>query len=214
MLYSLRTTVPATTTPVSLQLARQHARIDHTYDDGLLGIYLQSATALAESYLNRALINRTLTLSFARTQPPVQWPSVYVPIVMPIGYEYLNAWPTQNTLELLRSPIQSVTSVAVGTWGTTDTALVAGTDYDVDLSLDPARVMFYGNSPFTPGHDHITVTYVAGYGPDSSTVPVPIQQAILLMLTASYEHRGDGDGEIVSSTVRSLLDPYRLVTFG
>jgi hypothetical protein len=209
----LRQTVAPAVLPVSIQQARRHSRIDFKDDDDLLSVYLQTATTMAESYLDRALITRQLSLTVARSGQPQQWPMAFVPIILPLGLEYAFNISNHRQIELLRSPVQSVESVAQGFWGADDVALTVGTDYDLDLTTDPARIRLYG-STFQPlNSDHMVISYTAGYGDTPASIPTPIIHAIMLMTNAGYEHRGDGEGEIMSATARSLLDPFRLVSF-
>jgi hypothetical protein len=209
----LRQTVAPAVPPVSLSVIRPHCRIDTLDYDPLLAIYIQTATSLAESYLDRALITRQLSLTVARSGQPQQWPMVYVPIILPLGLEYAFNLSNHRHVELLRSPVQAVASVSQGFWGADDVALTQGTDYDLDLTTDPARIRLYGSAFYETNSDHLTVNYTAGYGDTPASIPMPIIHAIMLMVGAAFEHRGDGDGEIMSATARSLLDPYRLMTF-
>ena len=63
--------------PVTIEQARQHCRIDSDYDDGLLAAYITTARAIAENYLNRALITQTLQMVLAqRPASPGMWPYV------------------------------------------------------------------------------------------------------------------------------------------
>ena len=60
MYASLRVIQGPASEPVTIDLARQHCRIDAGYDDALIGMYLTGARIEAESYLNRALFTQKL----------------------------------------------------------------------------------------------------------------------------------------------------------
>ena len=53
-----RTSAPAVE-PVSLELAKQHLRVENTDEDALIGEYISSATAWVERFLERSLIRQT-----------------------------------------------------------------------------------------------------------------------------------------------------------
>ena len=54
----LRVITPAATTPVPLQMAKNHMKIDTTVDDDLITLYLESATEKVEGFLSRSLVNK------------------------------------------------------------------------------------------------------------------------------------------------------------
>jgi uncharacterized phiE125 gp8 family phage protein len=204
---------PAATPAVSVGLVRKHTRIDNVYDDDLLTVYISSATALCEAFLNRALITQTLKYSLIRTTSQNAWPLAPTPLfVMPMGIEWILMNMQQRDIGLPRSPCQSVTSVNVGSWGEADTTLVADVDYNVDLTVDPGRVHLTSGENWE-FRDHITFQYVAGYGSTMASIPTPIVHALLLATASFYENRGDEGVGDLPEAVYNLLWPYRLVTF-
>ena len=60
MLSTVQVVSPPAIEPVSLDLARQHCRIDSNADDSLIQVYITAARTMAEAYLSRALITQTL----------------------------------------------------------------------------------------------------------------------------------------------------------
>lgn len=193
-------------------LVQKHLRLDLPYDDDLLPIYIGSATSIIESYLNRSLITQTLQYSLVRTTPPNAWPLAPAALfIMPLGLEWTLLHSQTRDIGLPRNPVQSVTSVSIGSWGQSDLALVEGTDYDVDLTCDPARIHLFGGNNWE-FRDHITMQYVAGYSTDSSLVPLPIIHGILLCVASMYENRGD-EGQEIPEAVFNLCSPYRLMAF-
>jgi Phage gp6-like head-tail connector protein len=200
--------------PISVALARQHTRIDSTYDDSLLSVYIASATAACQTFLNRSLITQTLQYSLVRTTEANSWPLAPAPLfVLPLGLEYVLRHLSERDIGLPRGPVQSVTSVATGSWGEADTELVLDTDYNIDLTCDPARIhLINGNS--WEYRDHITIVYVAGYGADFTTIPPPIIHALLLATASFYQHRGEDGGGELPTAAENLMWPYRIMTFG
>lgn len=204
---------PPAVEPVTVDQARLHCRIDTVDDDDILAIYIQAAREWAEMYLNRALITQTLTVAMAHSRPHAGWP--YLGLTAPLFV--LPLWFTWNlvqrgNIELPRSPAQSVVSVAVGTWGQPDVTLVAGTDYDVDLTMQPGRLFVRPQTTSWP-QDHVAITFTAGYGDTAAALPASIVNAILLIVAFLYENRGDVGGDMPTAA-KMLLTPYRLVTFG
>ena len=57
---TLQVTAQPAVEPATVELVRQHCRIDSTADDDLLASYLTAARIMAEGYLSRAMITQTL----------------------------------------------------------------------------------------------------------------------------------------------------------
>ena len=59
----MRTTLAVTTQPAgepaTVEMVKQHCRIDNNADDDLLAGYLTTARIMAEGYLSRALLTQT-----------------------------------------------------------------------------------------------------------------------------------------------------------
>jgi uncharacterized phiE125 gp8 family phage protein len=93
------------------------------------------------------------------------------------------------------SPLQSLISVT-------------GEDGSIPAALDPhpfPRRIVFTSAPNT----HIHVDVLAGYGPSPEDVPIPLRQAILLLVADAYEHReSEISFERVSLRVEALIGPY------
>ena len=61
----------------------------------------------------------------------------------------------------------------------------------------------------------VTITFVAGYGATSASVPESIRQAILLLVGHWYENReatvGVGNMQVLPMGVKALLSDYRVM---
>jgi len=210
MLTTLTVTVPPIAEPVSLDLAKHHARIPHDSDDILIEGYLTSARVMAEAYTGRALLAQTLT-----------WTLQTEDALRPADCHFLYRQP----LFLPRSPVQSINSVTVldllgnstllppATLPIVPPTLTAG--YVVDLALMPASIRFGQASVLDDGRplrivnlQHVAIEFIAGY-PDQASIPQPILNAILMGTSFLYEHRGDAQVEMPDA-MRWLLNPYRL----
>ena len=58
----------------------------------------------------------------------------------------------------------------------------------------------------------VTITYTAGFGTESSGVPMQIRQAILMMIADSYDNREDYVKKMPTAS-QYLLDQYRVQYF-
>lgn len=192
---------------IPIEQVRRHIRVDTTDEDDLLAIYLATATALAEQFLGRALGTQTLQWVMAQSQPPEQFPMVpFTAFILPLWLPYSMLF--HRAIEIPRAPVQSILSVATGTWCQPDVTLVAG-QFDADLSTEPARLRIYSGFGFPS--DHVIVQFTAGYA--AGAVPATIINAILLMTAFLYENRGDAEAEM-PSVARALLWPSKLQFFG
>jgi uncharacterized phiE125 gp8 family phage protein len=206
---SLRVITPPLTDPVTVDLARQHCRIDAGYDDNLIAMYLSGARMEAEAYLNRALFTQHLQYSITWAPPPTATPLVPQSlIVFPLN------WPplVKRPIELPRAPCQSVEQIMWGALGDMTLADPA-TDYDLNLAVEPGYVAVQpALLPRIP-QQSMVIDYTAGYDDaDPAAIPMPIRQAILVGTAHYYENRGDVPAEMPAAFYR-LLDPFRLWTY-
>lgn len=213
MLTTLEILVPPTSEPIPLDLLRRHIRIDHFDDDVLLKGYLAAARAMAEMYLSRVLVSQTL-----------QW------TVQPRDA----VWPERHhlhwTLELPRSPVQSIESVIVNDERGNQTTILPAVlpivppavmqGYKADLAFTPSRVKIGRGTVLIDGRtlsrtniESVQIVFVAGYG-EPEAVPQPILDAIMLTAAYLYENRGDAGGNEMPHAVEWLLDPYRIMFLG
>lgn len=182
--------------PLTTDEAKAHLRVDHTTDDSLIESLIKAATQTAERFQNRRYINQTwrMTLDY--------FPDNGCAIEIPIG------------------PVSSITSVtyldvngASQTWSTAD--------YQVDTRSTKARILPVEGVTYPETQDAtlntVTVTFVAGYGATSASIPENIRHAIRLILSDFYTHRESTvTGTIVNELPRSaemLLWQDRIVNF-
>lgn len=164
---ALTRTSDAATEPVSRDEAKAHLRVTATDEHDLIDALIVAARQQAEEFTGRAFITQTWKLE-------------------------LDAWPDSGVIELPRSPISSLSSVKYYNTSGTLTTLVDGTDYQKDITSEPARITTEPDKTWpsleTGRLNAIEIIFVAGYGA-ASTVPQSIKQAILLTIGAWYEHR-------------------------
>ncbi len=211
MYSALAVLTPPAVEPLSLDLVRQHCRVDHSSDDLLLTRYQRAARTRAEQFLGRVLVTQTLRWVMAQVPPAGALPLLPMPLlVLPVILSFPQVW--NRPLEIPRAPVQSVTAVTiVNTDGTTN-SLVGGTDYTLDALIEPARITMC-TVTYPTFVQHIEVDFVAGYDAAGATVPDDITMAILMLTAWMYENRGDTTSE-PPSAFEALLWPYRVMFFG
>ncbi len=201
---------PPTDEPVSVALARLHARIDQAGDDQLIAGYISAARTWVEQYLGRALITQQLVWIRSFDLPPNGYPYMSMPmslLVLPMWFQ----WPLtqQGATKLPWEPVISVDEVSYGQWGKPEIVLARDQDYEVDIAS--ARIRIRPHAQVVP-NDHLQVKFTVGYG-DNSGIPAPIITAILMLVAFLYEGRGDVGSEMPAA-ITMLLAPYRLIRFG
>lgn len=167
MHYSLTTTSPPTSEPVSLALAKTHLRIDHDEEDELVKVWISAARRLAEEYTGKRWATQTLRM-------------------------YLPGFP-DGAIELPVEPVSSVTSVTYKDTAGDSQTLVSGTDYQTWLDHSPPLILPEPDADWPDTEfdraQAVTVTFVAGGG----EVPDMVKSAILLTLGYWDGNRGDGE---------------------
>lgn len=166
------TTAP-TNYPVSIAEVRTDLRLDHQEDDPELAGLIAAATAFAENFQGRALINRTYT-AYLDNWPwnePIGQTSRIIPA---------NFW----RLELPRPPLVSVASIT--TYDDSDVATVmSAANYYVDNASLVGRVALR-NTASWPTPDRLTngiqIVWTAGYGADMTNVPEETRAGIRLLV--------------------------------
>ena len=151
--------------PVTVDEARQHCDLDDAYYDSQLAQLVNAARVKVEQDTRLALINQTRELRF-------------------------DDWPGNGVIELPVAPAVSVSSVTyVDTGGSTQTVTAA--DYIVDVNTKPGRIVLgHGKSwPSCRGHyNDIVVTYVAGHGEATSSVPEMARLAIFMLVRHWFDN--------------------------
>lgn len=208
MYAALRVITPPTTEPVTVDLARQHCRIDADYDDNLVAMYVTGARLEAEAYLNRALFTQKLRYNITWAPPPTATPLVPQSlIVFPLN------WPplVKRPIELPRAPAISVEQITWGALG--DMHIADPEDYDLNLGVEPGYIAVKPQLLPQIPQQSMSIDFTAGYDDaDPLAIPTPLRMAIVVGVAHYYENRGDVPAEMPQAFYR-LLDPYRLWTF-
>ena len=160
----LKLVTPATGLAVSLEIAKAHLRIagSNSDDNEYVTNLIRAATKSVEQAIGRSLGSQVYRLT-------------------------LSDWPESGEIVLPFPPLVSVQSIQyVDTAGVNQT--LAANQYIVNDDNEPATI--------TPAHEvewpevqaqanAVQINYTAGY----TTVPEPIQQAMLLLMGHWYENR-------------------------
>lgn len=157
----------ATSAVVTSSDFKAHARIYHSEDDAYIATLILSATQVIEHETRRALINRSFTLQ-------------------------LEGFPADGEIILPRSPLSTVSSVTyTDAAGATQT--LSASDYNTYSVNGVGRVVLKSTAswPTTQGTGalDVSVTFTAGYGASSASVPAALRHAVLLQATHMYDNR-------------------------
>ena len=178
-----RATGPAVE-PLTVAEAKLHLRVDISDDDAYIGTLITAAREWVENYLDRTLITTQLILRAAE-------------------------FPTEE-LELARPPMATAgtaTAVVITyTLADTTTATLSTALYRVDRTTTPGNVapIINGTWPSDVIEDAnaVAVTYWAGYGPTSASVPATIRHAMLMLIGHWYEQRS----AVLTATISKPLE--------
>jgi hypothetical protein len=194
-----RVTGPAVE-PLTVAEAKLHLRVDTTEDDTYIGTLITAAREWVENYLDRTLITTQLILRAA------EFPTEE------LLYRHgdHSGLGVTGKLDLPRPPmIASGTATAVVvtyTLADTTTATLSTALYRVDRTSTPGNVapIINGTWPSDVIEDAnaVAVTYWAGYGPTSASVPATIRHACLMLIGHWYEQRS----AVLTATISKPLE--------
>ncbi len=189
---SLKLITPPAIEPVNPEEAKIRLRIDGTDDDSFLSMLISTARQSAEKFCRRVFINQTWDLT-------------------------LNSNEVSDPLEVLKPPLQSITSITyIDTAGVTQA--FSSSNYWVDTNSEPGRILLKPGGSWPSGmrdYASFIIRYIAGYGANPDDVPGAIREAMLRMVTTLYERREDVIvGTIVAEVpmdAQALLMPYKVM---
>lgn len=170
--------------PVDLAYAKTFLRIDHNHEDSLIADLIRGAREQVETLISGSLISRRRAYT--------------VPVRSGRG------------LFINHTPVRAVHRVSLidADGQATDIPLESLT---VNLRAVPVSLCLPKGQSWLDyqGAAHIEVDVTAGYGETPEDVPMPLRQAVLLLLAQSYEHRGDGEHPGFPLLVDALTLPFR-----
>ena len=171
---------------VTLAEIKEHLRLENSYttEDTLLTSYLKAATTMAEKYMNRFILDTTISA-------------------------FYDQFPDEQ-FDVYKGKVSEITAI---TYKDADSAAQTWTSskYDTDLHSIPARIKPNINESF-PDSDgsmnNIQIAYKVGW-PTVSDVPEDIKIAIKLTTARLYLVREDGVHKM-PGTAENYLNPFRL----
>jgi len=175
--------------PVTLAEAKAQCKVEHSDDDALLAIFIQSAREAAEHITGRAFITQT-------------WELV------------LDAFPAAE-IELQKPYVQSITSVKyLDVNGAEQT--ISSVNYALDADTSPGWVLPAVDYVWPDTQDAantVRVRFVAGYGA-AAAVPARVKRWMLMQIAAAYRNReafatGITATDLPNRFVDALLDGER-----
>ena len=185
--------------PLSLAEVLDHLKISAGTEDQYVTALITAARQWTEHYLRRQLLTATWLLELDKWPTAEEWPGAWIRL----------DWP----------PVASVTHVKYyDTNGALQT--LASSNYQVDVATLGGRIVLASGASLPTLQSTkikaIQITFTAGYGAAASAVPMPIRQAMLLLIGDMYENReAQIVGTIVAEnrTAMMLLGPYRYLNF-
>lgn len=184
--YTYDLIVPPAIQPVSLDLVKQYLniRLADTSKDTLINLFIASATQYAENLTRRDFIGRTYR-TFRDFFTAGQ--EVFIDQFFS-GENYYNiGWL------LRRSPLISVESVSYLTDGVV--TLIADTVYYNTFEKDYSSIILNEGESWPSDKDitmqSIIIDFRVGFGDLQVAVPAEIQNAILQIISALFNNRGD-----------------------
>lgn len=206
---------PPSGLPVELAALKAHLRVTDIDSDAYITSLIAVAVDIAERYISRALITRTVR----------QWLDFFPGYG--VGQDYTDGvwdgafWPFTETvrqLDLVGVPFRTITSIK--TYNDADEATILDPSiYLVDVAdLDaPSRVILRRGEIWPTAlrvAKAISVEGTIGYGA-ASDVPASLRHAVLLIAAALWSNRGDsidkGQDVLDLGNIRATLDPYRVL---
>jgi len=179
---------PATESPVSLQEAKDHLRVEWDEENNLILSTIQAATQAAEQYLWSAIMEQEFEAK------------------------------VDNFCHILRIEKGGVSEITEINYldSNGDNQILSPSKYSVDIVSEPARILFNDIPTVKTQTLHpVTIKFKAGKS-DVSEVNQAIKHAILMIIGHLFEHREDvGMVQMyqVPMGAKWLLNPYRVFSF-
>jgi uncharacterized phiE125 gp8 family phage protein len=179
---------PPALEPVSLAEARQWLRDDGFEEDQLIQTLIVSARITVEAYTRRFLVEQKWRLSFD------EWPETV---------------PTYGKMDIPFTPCRTIERIRVYDNASTSHLLDAES-FRLSGSYDGALLIFLTQPPL-PGlmREGIEIDIVVGYGAQPSDTPAPLRRAILMLVAAWRENRGDTPELTLPEPILRLAAPFR-----
>jgi uncharacterized phiE125 gp8 family phage protein len=186
--------------PLTWAEVKAFLRLDSDAEQSLGNTFIMTARQLVENYTGRALISQRWRMSLDAWPRPVQQSSYSTTACV------VNMF-TQRVF-LPKIPVLAVESVKVFAANGTSVTIPA-TAYSVDLIS--GKLAFLESAVLVDPSKSvggIEIDFSAGYGTSASSIPMPLKQAMLVLVALSFEERIP-EQAMFPAAVAALLKPYR-----
>lgn len=201
--YTIRSEEPSC--PITEADLVSYLRLDGSPGCQELSVFMNAATKIAISYLQRALLTQQYTFQIEGI-PFTGTKLQYALSGSEAVYSDVVALPFAGLDEIVSIEVIDKDGVATE---------VLPEYYVVDNTSVPTQIRFvqWGAIPMCDT-DKLKIVYTAGYGEDTSDVPEGIRLGLLMLAGYMYEHRGEcTPGTSISRSGATLaLKPYRIST--
>lgn len=180
-----KVTTEPTVEPITITQLKDYARIDGDLEDSKLSTIIIATRSLIEDYINRALIEQSITLQ-------------------------MDYWP-ENPIELPKPPLIAITSITTLDESGTATTY-SSSNYFTITNATPGKLLIK-NSVTPPENSNryyggFRIIYTAGYGSTATYVPQQIKEAMKSWATMIYE--GAVSSNEPPPIAAKLLNAYRV----
>jgi uncharacterized phiE125 gp8 family phage protein len=156
--------------PITVTELKNYARIDGNQEDSILSSIIKGTRLLVENYINRALIEQTITMQ-------------------------MDFWPS-NQIELPRPPLISITSIQM--LDEDGIAITySSSNYYTITNATPGRLIIKNSTSFPRNLDRYygghQIIYTAGYGSTATYIPDAIKEGMKAWATMIYDSRVNSD---------------------
>ena len=176
---------PPALEPITLDYAKVFLRVDNDDEDALIADLIRAARERVEALTNSALISRPRRITLSHISGKCA---------------FINHGAVTEI-------------VAVRLTGDAASTNIALSSLSINLRCLPPVITLKDGPSFASydaAADTLEIDFVVGYGEEPDDVPMPLRQAVLLLLAQSYEYRGaDNSPPTVPMMVDTLLMPYR-----
>lgn len=214
MITSTKLITAPTELPIALAEMKTYLRVDASDEDALITTQIKAATKRLEELTDRKFVTQTWDIFFDAF--PCKYKNDWWDGVRDTSISTLISG--QRHIELPFGPVQSITSF--NTYDDDDTEYTfASSNYVVDTASDQGRISLklggiWPSTILRPNRG-IVIRGVFGFGAGyitdpvtASTIPEDIQEAIKVLVSKMYEHRGDESPKIPAEALM-LVAPYR-----
>jgi len=167
---------------VDLSDMKAYLKVDTTVDDTLITGLIRSATSIVEQYIRRELLTKTFNMYLD-----------FFPYYKIYGNRIEENFNQNNTIEVKRSKLQSITSIKYYSDSVLET--LSSSLYSFTQDNDYSRVFLINTSSEWPGidtrHQAVNIEFIAGYGVVNSFIPEELKTGIKIIVAYLYENRGD-----------------------